>query len=131
MIIAIASQKGGVGKTSSSIALAAGIAHKGKKILLVDIDSQANSSKVLLHNYQSIPKEKTIHNTILSRNPLPIHKAGVNNLEIVPSHILLSIQMSNSPPPLIIVKRDSKKSLMSSRGTMTMRLLIVPLPSRG
>jgi chromosome partitioning protein len=90
MIIAIASQKGGVGKTSSSIALAAGIAHKGKRVLLVDIDSQANSSKVLLHNYQTIPKEKTIHNTILARNPLPIHKTAVDNLEIVPSHILLS-----------------------------------------
>jgi chromosome partitioning protein len=90
MIIAIASQKGGVGKTSSSISLAAGIARKGKKVLLVDIDSQANSSKVLLHNYQSIPQDKTIHTTILSRNPLPIHHTNVSNLDIVPSHILLS-----------------------------------------
>jgi chromosome partitioning protein len=90
MIFAIASQKGGVGKTSSSISLAAGIAHKGKRVLLVDIDSQANSSKVLLHHYQSIPKEQTIYGTVLSRNPLPIHKTIVDNLDIVPSHILLS-----------------------------------------
>ena len=90
MIIAIASQKGGVGKTSSSISMAAGIAHKGKRVLLVDIDSQANSSKVLLQHYQSIPKEQTIYATILSRNPLPIHKTTVDNLDIVPSHILLS-----------------------------------------
>src|SRR3954452_2876153 len=90
MIIAIASQKGGVGKTTSSISLAAGLARKGKKVLLIDIDSQANSSKVLIKDYQAIPKEQTIYATILDRSPLPIHKTEVNNLDIVPSHILLS-----------------------------------------
>jgi chromosome partitioning protein len=90
MIIAIASQKGGVGKTSSSISLAAGLAKKGKKVLLIDIDSQANSSKVLIRDYQAIPKEQTIYATILNRSPLPVHGTEVENLEIVPSHILLS-----------------------------------------
>jgi chromosome partitioning protein len=90
MIIAVASQKGGVGKTSSSISLAAGLAHKGKKVLLIDIDPQANSSKVLLHNYPQLSKEQTIYTTILERSPLPVHHTAVNNLDIVPSHILLS-----------------------------------------
>jgi len=90
MIIAIASQKGGTGKTSTSISLSAGLAHKGKKVLLVDVDSQANSSKVLLRDYQKIPKEQTIYNTIIDRKPLPIHSTLVKNLSIVPSHILLS-----------------------------------------
>lgn len=90
MIISVASQKGGTGKTTTSISLAAGLARKGKKVLLIDIDSQANSSKVLLPNYPKIAKEQTIFTTVLERNLLPIHATAVQNLEIVPSHILLS-----------------------------------------
>ncbi|MEU5301775.1 ParA family protein [Streptomyces noursei] len=90
MVIAVASQKGGVGKTSSTISLAAGLARKGKRVLLVDIDSQANSSKVLLPNYPQVQKHQTVFATILERSPLPTHQTSVPNLEIVPSHILLS-----------------------------------------
>jgi chromosome partitioning protein len=90
MVISIASQKGGVGKTTSSISLSAGLARKGKKVLLIDIDSQANSSKVIIKDYQAIPKEQTIYSTILNRSPLPIHTSEIKNLDIVPSHILLS-----------------------------------------
>ncbi len=90
MILSIASQKGGTGKTTTSISLAAGLARKGKKVLLVDIDSQANSSKVLLPHYQNIDKAQTIYQTILERQSLPIHPTNVQNLEITPSHILLS-----------------------------------------
>ena len=73
MVISIASQKGGTGKTSTSISLAAGLAHKGKRVLLVDIDSQANSSKVLLRDYPKLSKDQTIYSTILDRSPLPVH----------------------------------------------------------
>jgi len=90
MVISIASQKGGTGKTSTSISLAAGLARKGKRVVLVDIDSQANSSKVLLPEYQKIPKEQTLYCTIIDRQPLTIHPTTVKNLKIVPSHILLS-----------------------------------------
>jgi chromosome partitioning protein len=90
MIISIASQKGGTGKTSTTISLSAGLAHKGKKVLLIDIDSQANSSKVLIDDYKKITKEQTIYQTILERKALPVHPTKVKNLSIVPSHILLS-----------------------------------------
>ncbi|MCL4418327.1 MAG: AAA family ATPase, partial [Actinobacteria bacterium] len=84
MVIAISSQKGGVGKTSTSISLASGLARKGKKTLIIDIDSQANSSKVLIPNYQSLSKEQTIYRTVLMRQPLAIHLTTVPNLDMVP-----------------------------------------------
>ncbi len=90
-VISIASQKGGTGKTSTAISLAGGLARKGKKVLLVDIDSQANASKVLLPDYQqTIKKDDTIYRTVIERKTLPVHPTTVPNLDIVPSHILLS-----------------------------------------
>lgn len=91
MVIAIATQKGGTGKTTTSISLASGLARlHEKKVLLVDIDSQANSSKVLLPDYQKLSRDETICTTLLERNPLPIISSSVPGLDIVPSHILLS-----------------------------------------
>src|SRR2546429_1701022 len=90
MIVSIATQKGGAGKTTTSIALSAGLARKGKKVLLVNNDQQAISSKVLLHHYPTINKEQSVHATINERKPLPIHKTDVPHLDIVPGHILLS-----------------------------------------
>src|SRR5690349_8700366 len=92
MIISNASQKGGTGKTSTSISLAAGLARRGKRVLLIDVDSQANSSKVLLPDYPELSKHKeaTLYTTILQRQPLPITPTPVPHLDIVASHILLS-----------------------------------------
>lgn len=90
MVIAIASQKGGTGKTTTTISLAAGLARKGKKVLLIDTDSQANASKVLISNYLHLEKEHTLYTTVLERRPLPIHGTEMPLLDIVPSHILLS-----------------------------------------
>ena len=90
MIYAIAGQKGGVGKSSTAISLSAILAHNNKRVLLVDTDSQANSSKVLLPDYIKLSSDDTIYRTIINRKELPIHKTSINNLSVVPSHILLS-----------------------------------------
>lgn len=90
MIISIASQKGGTGKTTTSLSLASGLAYAGKKVLLVDIDSQANSSKVIIDDYSKLTSDKTIFTTILEKQPLPIIKTTIAGLDLVPSHILLS-----------------------------------------
>ena len=90
MTIAIASQKGGTGKSTTAITLAAGLGRSGKKVLLIDLDSQANASKTLLPHYQNIPKEETLFVTVLNRKPLVVHKTKIPNVSMVPSHILLS-----------------------------------------
>lgn len=90
-VYSIASQKGGTGKTSTSISLAAGLARSGRKVLLIDIDSQANASKVLLPSYQEeITKDDSLYRTIIERKPLPVRPTAIENLAIVASHILLS-----------------------------------------
>jgi chromosome partitioning protein len=90
MVLSIASQKGGTGKTTSAIALSAGLGRMGKKVLLIDIDSQANASKVLIPNYIELHKDDTIYSTILERKSLQVHSTHFPNVDIVPSHILLS-----------------------------------------
>jgi chromosome partitioning protein len=131
MIVSIASQKGGTGKTTTSISLAAGLAKKGKKVLLIAIDSQANSSKVLLPDYPTLTKDQTIFKTILERQPLPTHKTALPTLEIVPSHILLS----NTDVELTTAKDHREARLKGELDQIKHRYDYVfidcPLPSPG
>lgn len=89
MILSIASQKGGVAKTSTSISLASYAAKKGKT-LIIDLDAQANTSKVLIPEYGEIKKGDSTWATIVDRKPLPIFPSTIKNLHVSPSHILLA-----------------------------------------
>jgi chromosome partitioning protein len=64
-IIAISNQKGGVGKTTTAINLAASLAYHGKKVLLVDIDPQSNSTRGV--GFDSSLIEKSIYDVITNK----------------------------------------------------------------
>jgi chromosome partitioning protein len=88
-IISIANQKGGVGKTTSSINIAASLAVAEEKTLLIDIDPQANSTSGL--GFDPSKLEHSIYDVLSSQCSLneAIISTKVPNLDIVPSHINL------------------------------------------
>jgi chromosome partitioning protein len=92
MIISVSNQKGGVAKSTTAINLSAGLALEGYKVLLIDTDPQANTSRVFIHPEVEVPVETSLYNVIVKFTPLSnvIRKTKFQNLNIVPAHILLS-----------------------------------------
>ena len=89
-IIAIANQKGGVGKTTTSINLAAWIAAKGKKVLVIDIDPQGNTTSG--YGIEKNELENTIYELILGDCSIEdcILKEIFPNISILPSNVNLA-----------------------------------------
>ena len=89
-IIAIANQKGGVGKTTTSINLSACIAEKGKKVLVIDIDPQGNTTSG--YGIEKNELENTIYELMLGECSIEdcIIKDVIKNVSILPSNVNLA-----------------------------------------
>ncbi|MFZ3577678.1 ParA family protein [Virgibacillus sp. DJP39] len=89
-IIAMANQKGGVGKTTSAVNLSACLAYLDKKVLLVDIDPQGNATSGSGVNKADV--NQCIYNVLVEDVPAKevITQSGVPNLDIIPATIQLA-----------------------------------------
>lgn len=89
-IIAIANQKGGVGKTTTSINLSACLAEKGQRVLVVDIDPQGNTTSGL--GVEKTELENTVYELILGEAELDecLIENVIDNLDVLPSNVNLA-----------------------------------------
>ena len=111
-IIAIANQKGGVGKTTTAINLSACLAEKGQKVLAIDMDPQGNMSSGLGLDKNSV--EKTIYDLIIGESEVEevLQKNALENLDILPANVDLSaaeIELIGIDEKEYIVKKAIEK----------------------
>ena len=99
-IIAVANQKGGVGKTTTAINLSASLAHLGQETLIIDLDPQANTTSGLGIDKKSV--EKSIYNTLINETLLDdvLTATELDWLDLAPSHLDLigaEVELVNIP----------------------------------
>ena len=107
-IIAIANQKGGVGKTTTSVNLAASLGVLEKKILLIDADPQANATSGLGIEVESVETGtyQLLEHTVSAKKA--IVSTSSPNLDIIPAHIdLVAIEIE-------LVDQENRESMLKT-----------------
>ena len=107
-IISFVNQKGGVGKTTSAVNIAAALGNMGKRVLLVDTDPQGNATSGVGISKKNITR--SVYDVIIERASVSdaIIKTKFNNLSVLPSHISLA------GAELELVDEDNRESRLKN-----------------
>lgn len=146
MIRSILNVKGGVGKTTTSIQLAAGFAKSGRKTLLIDADGQGNATALLKPDYT--PEEPCIIEAIKGMKPIQecIYPTAIENLFILPARLDLfstiyelqsgslsafpQLVLRNLLRPLgydeIVIDNNPSINIMSINSVVSAQQIIIP-----
>ena len=124
-VIAIANQKGGVGKTTTSVNLSACLAELGKKVLLIDIDPQGNTTSGLGFNKSTI--KRCVYDGLVNDVPIDslILQTQVPNLWLLPA----TIQLAGAEIELVsIMSRETKFKRMLDKAKFAYDYVLIDCP---